>query len=178
VTFRKGRERFDRLYAGGEDVQLLRRVARLLELDLEQLSGEKEFDSEEEYLRFTFVPCLMRVPERTTPSQIFPIAFAGIDRFLKVDAYPQLLNATPEALNKKIRQEILRDHEKHVTTFFGATIGYAFYYAYGEARAYSTVGEELPAVSVVGYDARASLTVGARPLTGAKGAVPRFVPPA
>jgi predicted transcriptional regulator len=50
---KEGRERFEKLYAGEEDVQLLRRVSARLGIEHEALSGERVSTDFVEYLRFT-----------------------------------------------------------------------------------------------------------------------------
>lgn len=175
LTYQKGRDRFARLYSGEEDVQLLRRVANHLNLDAETLYGEKSFDNEDDYRRFVFAPYLVRVPEKSTPSQIFPVALFGVNRFIMVGTYPQLLTASPEEQNSFIQKEIVRDYAENPDVhFFGATIGYTYYHAYGEAQAFSIAGERLPDILVVDRIARATLRAGSSPIADNQVAIPRF----
>jgi hypothetical protein len=146
LPLQKGREAFARLFAGEEDMQLVRRVSARLGIDHETLSGEREFTDREEYLRFTFVPRLERVPEHERPTSN---PLGGMISMVAAYLQDSAAQSNEEYL-REVSELILIDMEKTGgrQIFFGKIIGYAFYHSYDEAIAFSTAGEYLPEMEV------------------------------
>ncbi|MDD2558160.1 MAG: helix-turn-helix transcriptional regulator [Desulfuromonas sp.] len=171
----RGRADIAELLQTGENVQLLRRISTRLGLDHEEFSGERPFAELEDYLRFTFKPVLLRVPSSTIPSPIFPVAFAGLNRILRVDKFPELLDAPTAQQDQVLRQRIREDYvNNYLVMCFKYTIGYVFYYKFGQARAYSVRGESLPHVSVLPVGAHAEVRTKYAAIAAHSGAIHRL----
>ncbi len=175
IHLAQGRKDFACLYRFGDNTQLLRRLSTILEIDPEELSGERCFDDEEEYLRFTFAPCLLRVPSRTTPANIFPVALSGLNAFLRVDSFPLLRKASERLQDRIVAERIREDYARRSTILnFGDIIGYAYYHAFGEARAYAVTGERLPDIEIVPVTIGATLRTNRAALAAHGGVIPRM----
>ncbi|MBD1399991.1 hypothetical protein [Pelovirga terrestris] len=144
INMTLGRLHLDALLQGEENRPLLRRVAALLHISTEELIGERVFTDHEEYQRFVFVPTLLRIPEKTTPNQIMPVALAGIDRFLCVGRYPEMLNIQPQYQDEILGAMIREDVAANEMGIFGRVVGYAFLPSYDDIRAYDTNGQLIP----------------------------------
>lgn len=175
INLASGREQFAALFLTGKNTQLLRRVSARLEIDHETLTGERHFADYEEYLRYTFKPFLLRVPSKTRPSNIFPVAMAGLNAFLRVDTFPLLRTASESLQDKVIARSIREDYERRATiTNFGEIVGYAYYYAFGKARAYAVTGERLVDGEIVSMTVGATLRTNRAALAAAGGVIPRI----
>jgi hypothetical protein len=128
-NFQQGRERFDRIFAGEEDTQLLRRVSSRLGLDHESLSGERVFEDREDFLRFTFVPTLERVPEDLDPTK-HPggMQLMLLPRIFVAKRLPGIAELPCQEQHREIAKVIRADMEKTKggVPGFGDIIGYAF----------------------------------------------------
>ena len=148
VNISLGRVHLEALLQGEENRPLLRRIAALLQINTEDLIGERVFTDSEEYRRFVFAPKLLRIPEKTIPNQILPVILAGIDRFLCVGSYPEMLKIQPQYHDDIIGAMIRDDFSQNEKSIFGKIIGYAFQPSYDDMRAYDTDGRLLPNVVV------------------------------
>lgn len=175
IKLKEGKDKFQRLYDGHDDIQLLRRVSYYLGLDYEKLSGEISFTDMVEYLKFTFEPVLLRIPERTRPSQIFPVAFCGIQSFIQVAKFPKLLGATEAEQHLTVRERIRADYANFtVVRLFGPIIGYAYYYEFCKAKAYSVTGEILEDYEIEALTFETTLSVSKASLAAHGGFIPRL----
>jgi hypothetical protein len=124
--------------------------------------------------RLTFVPFLLRVPERTRPGQIFPVAMAGLKPFLQVGRFSKLLEASDADRHAYVSKKIQEDYAKRQNTIFGSIIGYAFYYEFCQARAYSIEGELLVGYEIEPVTINAVLSVSRSALAAHGGVIPRL----
>ena len=169
-----GRQAFAYLLEHGTDIHLLRRITARLGLDHEALSGERPFADYDDYLEFTFVPVLLRVPTNTRPGQIFTVLFAGLKPFIQVATFPELKNASVEERNRVIAPRIRDDYAEKKRLSFGETLGYAFYHTFCQADAYSVDGEPLPDFEIVPVTIGTNIRVNRSALAGKGGVIPRL----
>lgn len=169
-----GRLHLKALLQGEENRPLLRRIATLLQISTEELIGERVFTDREEYCRFVFAPTLLRIPEKTTPNQIMPVALAGIDRFLCVGRYPEMLKIQPQYQDDIIGAMIREDFDRNNRGIFGAIIGYAFLPSYDDIRAYDTDGRALPNAVVTKTRVSAHSSVSSKDIDSSSGFICRL----
>ena len=147
----KGLAELEQFFAGKDCSNKLRmKIGRALDIDHEELTGERGFEDEEEYLKFIFKPHLLRVPEHTRPSQITIFGMLGFGAVFIAAEFGEWSTSSPVERQAKIRQAILGDMSKRQeVTLFGKILGYAFYSEYDKpAIAYSREGEELPGMEI------------------------------
>lgn len=174
IHLKDGRRHYAQLREDGEDLLLLRRITDRLGLDHEALSGERPFADYDDYLEFTFVPVLLRVPTNTRPGQIFTVMFAGLKPSIQVDTFPELINASEEERNRIIAPRIRADYAEKKRSSFGDTIGYAFYHAFCQASAYSVDGEPLPDFDIVPVTIGINVRTNRSALASRGGIIPRL----
>lgn len=171
----RGYQALGKLFSGEDNRQLLRRIAKHLDIPSEQLTGERAFEQKLDHRKFTFVPTLVKVPASTRPQQIMPVAMFGVDRFLHVDRYPQLLHANEHEQDQLMAKVIPENYAENDRTIFGAITGYALYYAFGKARGYAVNGERMEHVEVHVVSVGTSVNSGSRRLGDGKGSILRLV---
>lgn len=151
-SLERSQEKIEQVLAGTLDLEqlhILRKVAEILQLDPLHYCGERWFFHGDDYQRYLFRPYLMRVAERSRPSQITIAGFYGLTRCFLVATFPDLLNRSWAEQQDVVRAAVVADlAQRDVVPFFGKTVGYAFFHEYGAARPLSLTGEELAGMRV------------------------------
>lgn len=159
----------------GDDMQLLRRIGEHLELDQEELTGERAFQNADDYLEHVFEPCVLRVPSSSRPRQIFIPAMAGIRTLLQVASFADWQNFSAPQRRQLLRDIICQDYAQQHMTIFGDILGYAFYEEFGTPpRPYSVSGEPLEGVDVESVAVSAGIRLDRARVALHQGHIPRF----
>lgn len=157
-------------FADENDLTVLRAISDILKINSEDFFGEKRCASHKEYIeeynRLHFVPHLVRVPEKTRPSQITIFGFVGFERVFVTGRYRNLLNKPLSEQLNYIENKIKNDTEcKGSVMFFGKKLGYAFYWDFDQPAVAFSVDGKLLEDTIITYKGISTCSVSVKAKT-------------